>query len=106
MSVFAVVKTGGKQYKVSVGEKLKIERLDMEEGKTVEFDEVLMYADEEKGIVKVGRPFIEGVKVIGKSLGDGKSDKITVLKFKPKKRYKKKQGHRQMFTEVLIERIV
>ncbi|TRZ78548.1 50S ribosomal protein L21 [bacterium] len=103
--MFAVIKTGGKQYKVSVGEKLKIEKLDVEEGKNIEFDEVLMIADEEKGVVQIGRPFIKGAKVVAKGLGEGKGDKITILKFKAKKRYKKKQGHRQMFTEVIIEQI-
>jgi len=105
MSAFAVIKTGGKQYKVSVGEKLTIEKLDVEEGKSVEFDEVLMIADEDKGIVKIGRPFINGAKVVAKALGEGKGDKVTIVKFKAKKRYKKKQGHRQMFTEVEIEQI-
>jgi len=104
--MFAVIKTGGKQYKVNVGDKLKIERLDAEAGESVEFKEVLMQADEDNGIVKIGRPFIDGAKVTGKVLGEEKDDKITIIKFKPKKRYKRKAGHRQLHTEVEITEIV
>lgn len=103
--MFAVIKTGGKQYRVNAGEKYKFERLDVQPGETIEFDHVLMQADESNGVVKIGRPFIDGAKVIGKVIEEGKDDKITILKFKAKKRYKKKMGHRQMYTQVEIMEI-
>ncbi|MFH1175204.1 MAG: 50S ribosomal protein L21 [bacterium] len=100
--MFAIIKSGGKQYKVAIGDKLKLERLNFNEGETVEFAEVLMKADEENGIFQIGRPFIEGAKVVGKVLSEEKDKKVTIIKFKPKKRYKRKMGHRQIKTEVEI----
>ncbi|MFA6304360.1 MAG: 50S ribosomal protein L21 [Patescibacteria group bacterium] len=98
----AVIKTGGKQYKVAEGDKLKIEKLVLETGANVNFEEVLLVADGEK--VSVGTPNL-GVKVSGKVLAQGKGAKIMVEKYKPKVRYHKVYGHRQPFTEVLIEKI-
>ncbi len=98
--MLAVIKTGGKQYKVSPGDKIKIEKIQEEEGKQVSFDEVLLV--QEKDELKIGDPFVKNTKVVGKVLSQGKGKKITILKYKPKTRYKKKMGHRQPFTEVEI----
>ncbi|MDD4897601.1 MAG: 50S ribosomal protein L21 [Candidatus Paceibacterota bacterium] len=101
--MLAIIKTGGKQYKISPGEKIKVEKLEIEEGKEVVFNEVLLIEDKEE--VKIGTPFIEKATVTGKVLSQGKGKKIIVFKYKPKTRYKKKTGHRQMFTEVEILKI-
>ncbi|MEK7173309.1 MAG: 50S ribosomal protein L21 [Patescibacteria group bacterium] len=100
---FAVIKTGGKQYIVEPGKKIKVEKLEAEEGQEVIFDQVLLTSDVKK--LLVGTPLVEGAKVTGKVLKQGRADKIVVFKYKPKKRYKKKQGHRQSFTEVEITKI-
>lgn len=102
--MLAVIKTGGKQYLVSKGDKIKIEKLEAEEGKNVVFDEVLLL--EKRGQVQVGTPLVKGVKVEGKVLKQGKSKKVVIFKHKPKKRYKIKKGHRQPFTEVEITKVV
>ena len=99
----AVIKTGGKQYLVKEGEKIKIEKIEKKEGEEVEFKEVLFL--EKDGKIKIGKPLVEGAKVVGKVLKQGRSKKIIVFKYKPKTRYRKKKGHRQPFTEVLIEKI-
>ena len=101
--MFAIIKTGGKQYKVSVGDKIKIEKLEAEEGKEMVF-EVLLVADE-KGVVKIGAPLVQGAKVKAEVLKQGKAKKIIVFKYKAKKRYRKKAGHRQPYTEVKITEI-
>jgi large subunit ribosomal protein L21 len=98
----AVIKTGGKQYKVSEGEKFKFEKLIAEVGDTVEFDQVFLTADGDN--VKVGMP-TTGTKVTGKVLVQSKRDKIRVVHYKPKTRNDKINGHRQPYTEVLIEKI-
>lgn len=99
--MFAVIKTGGKQYLVSPGDKIKIEKIDASEEKEVVFDEVLLIADNKEEI-KIGAPFIKGAKVKAKVLAQNKAKKIIIFKYKPKKRYKKKMGHRQPYTEVEI----
>ena len=99
--MFAVIKTGGKQYLVSVGDKIKIEKIGASEKKEVVFGEVLLIADDKKEI-KIGAPFIKGAKVKAKLLAQDKAKKIIVFKYKPKKRYQKKMGHRQPYTEVEI----
>jgi large subunit ribosomal protein L21 len=104
MSKIAVIKTGGKQYKVSEGSVLKVEKLPVEEGKEVKFDEVLLIADEKGKDVQVGTPTVSG-KVTGKVLEQGRAPKVDVIKFKSKTRYKRKYGHRQPFTKVQIEKI-
>ncbi|MFH1657395.1 MAG: 50S ribosomal protein L21 [bacterium] len=101
--MLAVIKTGGKQYIVSAGKKLKIEKLEAEEGKEVTFDEVLLLENE--GKVEIGDPLIKTAKVKAKVLQQGKAKKVIVFKYKAKKRYKKKRGHRQPFTEVEITAI-
>ena len=98
--MFAVIKTGGKQYKVEAGTKLKIEKLEVEEGKTITFDEVLLLADGEN--VTVGKPLVKGAKVNAKVSGQGRSKKVIVFKYKNKTRYSVKRGHRQHFTEVEV----
>ena len=101
--MFAVIESGGKQLKVTEGENLQVELLTGEEGSKVEFNKVLMISDGKKS--KVGSPFLEKAKVIGKVVRHGKSDKIKVFKMKRRKGYRRTQGHRQSFTEVLIEKI-
>ena len=103
MAEMAVIKTGGKQYVVSLGKKLKIEKLPQEEGSNVVFEEVLLLGSE-KG-TEIGTPFIEGATVKGKLTEQGKADKVVVFKFKSKKRERKKRGHRQPYSEVEITSI-
>ncbi|MFA5715604.1 MAG: 50S ribosomal protein L21 [Candidatus Paceibacterota bacterium] len=98
--MLAVIKTGGKQYKVSPKDKLKIEKLDIEEGKNVVFDNVLLI-ENGKDLV-IGEPLIKGATVTGKILKQDRADKVMTFKYKSKKRYKVKKGHRQAYTEVEI----
>ncbi len=102
--IYAVVETGGKQYKVSPGQTIDVERLDVAEGDTVELDKVLLIADGDK--VTVGQPIVEGAKVVATSQGEGKGEKIIVFKYKSKVRYRRKKGHRQLYTRLLIDKIV
>jgi len=97
--MFAVIATGGKQYTVSVGDVIKVEKLDAKDGKKVNFD-VLLISDENG--VKVGNPVITNAVCEAQVLANGKEDKVVVFKYKPKKNERKKQGHRQPFTEVKI----
>lgn len=101
--MLAVIKTGGKQYIVTPGKKIKIEKIEVEEGKKVTFDEVLLINDEGKTII--GEPMIKGASVSGKVLKQDKHEKVIIFKHKPKKRYKVKKGHRQPYTEVEIAEI-
>ena len=101
--MYAVFKTGGKQYRVSEGETLKIEKLEVEPGKKVTFNEVLMIADGEN--VQVGSPLVEKASVEAKVLSQGKGKKVNILKFKRRKQFMKQQGHRQLFTEIQIAKI-
>ena len=98
----AVIKTGGKQYVIREGDKLKLEKIIAKEGDSVEFDEVLLVVDKE---VKIGAPLVEGAKVSAKILKQGRSKKVIVFHYHSKTRYKKKAGHRQRFTEVEISEI-
>lgn len=100
---FAVIKTGGKQYIVTEGVWYEFEKLDAEEGAQVVFEEVLLVSD--KGTVKIGEPFVNGAKVTGKVIEQFKDKKVVVLKYKPKKRYRKTTGHRQNKSKVMIEKI-
>ena len=102
--IYAIIETGGKQYKVTPGQTIDVERLDVDEGNTVELDRVLFIVDGDK--VTVGTPTIDGAKVIATSQGDGKGKKIIVFKYKPKVRYRKKTGHRQLYTRLAIDKIV
>ncbi|MDO8663234.1 MAG: 50S ribosomal protein L21 [Candidatus Wildermuthbacteria bacterium] len=99
--MLAVIKTGGKQYIVSPGKKIKIEKLEIEDGKEIIFNEVLLLEQDNK--VEIGTPFIENAKVTGKVLRQGKADKVISLRYKAKKRVHVKRGHRQKFTEVEIK---
>lgn len=101
--MIAIIKTGGKQYKVSPGDKIKVEKLDKEEGKEIVFGDVLLVEKSRK--VQIGTPLVKGAKVTAKVLKQGRGKKVIVFKYKPKTRYKKKQGHRQSFTEVEIAKI-
>jgi large subunit ribosomal protein L21 len=104
MSKFAIIKTGGKQYKVAEGTILKVEKLLVEEGKEVVFDKVLLVSDEKGTDIQIGTPMLK-TKVTGKVLEQGRAKKIDVIHYKAKTRYKKKYGHRQPFTKVQIEKI-
>ena len=101
--MLAVIKTGGKQYLVKKGDKIKVETLEGEIGDKIVFSEVLFLGDEKE--VKVGAPFLKDVKIEGKILKQGKAKKVVGVKHKAKKRYKVKFGHRQNFTEVEITKI-
>lgn len=101
--MYAVIETGGKQYKVSEGDVIFVEKLDTEAGATVEFDKVLIVG--ENGDVKVGAPYVDGAKVTAEAVKNGKSKKVIVYKYKPKKGYHKKQGHRQPYTKLEIKKI-
>ena len=103
MAEIAVIKTGGKQYIVEPGKKIKIEKLPQDEGKEVVFNEVLLVEDKKK--VEIGNPFVKGAKVKAKILTQGRAKKVIIFKFKAKKRQKTKKGHRQSFTEVEITKI-
>ena len=100
--MYAIIATGGKQYRVSEGDVLFIEKIDAEVDSTVSFDVLLV---ENEGDVKVGTPVVEGVKVEGKVVGQVRGDKIIVFKYKSKKNYRRKQGHRQPYTKVEITKI-
>ena len=102
--MYAIIETGGKQYKVEEGQELVIEKLAAEADETVTVENVLMLNND--GAVTVGKPFVEGAKVTLKVVENGKACKITVYKYKPKKNYRRKKGHRQPFSRVVVESIV
>ncbi len=98
--MYAVIKTGGKQYRIQVGEKLKVEQLTVESGSELIIDQVLMVADGEN--VSVGSPLVKGASVSATVLGQGRHDKIRIFKMRRRKHYQKRQGHRQNYTEIQI----
>ena len=100
--MYAIIKTGGKQYNVEEGKVITIEKLDVSEGDKVTFDEVLLLSGD---TVKIGQPIVEGAKVIAKVLAQGNEKKIRIFKYKAKSNYRRRQGHRQPFTKVQIEKI-
>ncbi len=100
--MYAIIATGGKQYKVSEGDVIRVEKLGVEAGSTYTFDQVLAVSGDE---VKVGDPLVAGATVEASVIGDGKEKKVTVYKYKRKTGYHKKQGHRQLYTKVKIEKI-
>ena len=102
--MYAIIESCGKQYKVAEGDVVFFEKLDAEEGKKVSFDKVVLLSD--NGKVQVGNPYVKGVKVEGKVVAHGKAKKILVYKMKPKKNYRRMQGHRQPYTKVEITSIV
>ena len=101
--VFAVIETGGKQYKVNEGDILFIEKIEGEAESLVKFDKVLAVSDDSG--FRVGAPYVDGVSVEAKVVKQGKGKKIYVIKYKPKKNEKKKQGHRQLYTKIEITKI-
>ncbi|HNW79130.1 MAG TPA: 50S ribosomal protein L21 [Candidatus Competibacteraceae bacterium] len=101
--MYAVIKTGGKQYRVAEGQTLKVEKIDAEEGASVEFDTVLMIADGEQ--VRIGAPYIDGARVTATVESQGRSPKVRIVKFRRRKHYRKTQGHRQSYTELRISGI-
>ena len=101
--MFAVVRTGGKQARVAPGDSIRIERLEGAVGDTIELSEVLLVGDE--GEPRVGAPLVEGAKVVGTITAQGRGDKITVFKMKRRKGYRRKQGHRQAYTELRVDKI-
>ena len=98
--MYAVIKAGGKQYRIKVGEKLKVERFDAEAGSELVIDQVLMVADGDN--VAMGTPLVEGAKVNAKVVGQGRHDKIRIFKMRRRKHHQKHQGHRQNYTEIQI----
>ena len=101
--MYAIIETGGKQYKVQEGDVIFVEKLAVEEGSAVTFDKVLAVSKE--GNLSFGSPVVANATVSGKVLNHGKDKKVIVFKYKPKKGYRRKQGHRQPFTKVTIEKI-
>lgn len=101
--MYAVIQTGGKQYRVQQGDVIYVEKFDSQAGDPVSFDEVLLISDD--SATKIGAPVVEGAKVEGKVLGQVKSAKIVVMKYKSKKNSRKRQGHRQPYTKVEITAI-
>lgn len=101
--MYAVFRSGGKQYRASTGDRLRLERLDANVGDAVSFDEVLLVGEGEN--VKIGSPLVEGGKIEGTVLAQGRGKKIEVVKFKRRNNYKRQHGHRQYFTEVEITSI-
>lgn len=102
--MYAIIETGGKQYRVTEGDVVRVEKLEVEEGQAIKFDKVLLVA--ENGKVVFGKPYLDGVTVEAVVEKQGKNKKIIVFKYKPKKDYRKKQGHRQPYTQVKIGKIV
>lgn len=100
--MYAIIETGGKQVKVVEGQEIVVEKVDMEADETITFDKVLFISGDD---VKVGTPYVDGATVTAKVKEQGRGKKITIYKFKPKKNYSRKQGHRQPFTKLLIEKI-
>ena len=101
--MYAIIETGGKQYKVQQGDVLFIEKLNVEENETVTFDKVIAVGNDDG--INVGAPYVEGATVTAKAVKNGKAKKITVFTYKPKKNEKRKMGHRQPYTKVEIEAI-
>ena len=101
--MYAVIKTGGKQYKVTVGQKLKVEQIPAELDSQIVLEEVLMVADGDN--VQIGAPLVAGAKVTATVVSHGRHDKVRIFKMRRRKHYQKRQGHRQNFTEIRIDAI-
>jgi large subunit ribosomal protein L21 len=101
--MYAVIKTGGKQYRVAEGETLRVEKLDVEQGGSVDFDQVLMVGNGDD--IKIGAPVLAGSNVSAEIVRHGKSKKVTAVKFRRRKNYRREFGHRQQFTEIKITSI-
>jgi large subunit ribosomal protein L21 len=98
--MYAVFKTGGKQYRATTGDTLKVEKIEAEKGATIELDQVLMVGEGEA--VKIGAPYLQGGKVTARVLDHGRADKVKIIKFKRRKHHMKRMGHRQYFTQIEI----
>ncbi|MCB1668640.1 MAG: 50S ribosomal protein L21 [Porticoccaceae bacterium] len=98
--MYAVIESGGKQHRVQEGEVLKLEKLEAATGESIDFDKVLLVAD--NGDVKVGAPYVDGGKVSAEVVSHGRGDKVRIIKFNRRKHHRKQMGHRQWFTEVKI----
>jgi large subunit ribosomal protein L21 len=103
--MFAVIQTGGKQYLVKEGQELKIEKIEKSDGDVLEF-EALLVSDDEGNDTKIGTPKVKGAKVSAKVIETAKGKKVDIVKYKPKSRYRRKNGHRQIYTKILIEKII
>ncbi len=104
--MFAVIRTGGKQYRVTDGETLRVERLAGEVGQTVELSDVLLVASGEGGEdVQIGTPVLKGARVVAEIVEQGRARKVLIFKYKRRKRYRRKKGHRQHFTSIRIKQI-
>ena len=101
--MYAVIESGGKQHRVEPGEVLRLEKLDAAEGETVNFDQVMMIGEGEN--IQIGTPFVDGVAVTAEVVSHGRGDKITIIKMRRRKHYRRQAGHRQYFTEVKIKEI-
>lgn len=101
--MYAIIETGGKQYRVTEGDVVTVEKIEAGEGETVEFDRVLTVVKD--GSVVIGKPVVTGAKVTAKVMTQGKAKKILVFKYKAKSNYRRRQGHRQPFTKLVIEKI-
>lgn len=104
LKIYAIVETGGKQYRVQSGQVVDVDLMDVPEGDTIELDRVLLIGEEDK--LTIGTPLVEGAKVMATSQGNGRNKKIIVMKYKNKVRYRKKTGHRQHYTRLSIGRII
>ena len=102
--IYALIETSGRQFKVSPGQTITVDKIPVAEGSQIEMDKVLLISDE--GKITSGRPFIEGAKVTATVVGEGRGKKVVVFKFKSKTRYRKKMGHRQQYTKLTIKDIV
>jgi len=102
--VYAVVKSGARQYRAQVGDTIVVERLPHEVGQQLELDQVLLVADEDN--VKIGQPVVEGAKVLATVVAQEKGDKIRIFKYRPRKRYRRRAGHRQRYTRLRVDEIV
>ena len=102
--MYAIIETGGKQYRVEEGKKVRVEKLETPEGEEIKFGNVLAVNNDSGAVI--GNPYVEGAYVNGKVLAQGRDKKITVFKYKRRKDYKVKKGHRQAYTELLVEKIV
>ncbi|SHE35180.1 LSU ribosomal protein L21P [Caldanaerobius fijiensis DSM 17918] len=102
--MYAIIQTGGKQYRVQEGDVLEVEKLNAEPNDVVEFNEVLAVSKDDN--LQIGSPYVEGAKVQARVLEHGKGKKIIVFKYKPKKNYRRKKGHRQLFTRIEIQKIL
>ncbi|RKQ95856.1 LSU ribosomal protein L21P [Kushneria sinocarnis] len=97
--MYAVIKSGGKQYRVQEGERLRLEKLDVATGDSIDFDQVLMVGGDD---VKIGTPLVEGARVSAEVVSHGRGEKVQIIKFRRRKHHMKRQGHRQWYTEVKI----